>query len=295
MVLVTHDTGPLHLGGLTRVGIVTLFGPVDPHGRLPQRAGALALWGGEDFACRPCYDGRSFAACPQNDCIRQYTPMMVAEEVTAMLAERARGYLCAAPGKDARAVRTGWWGLGECMDRALFLDRDGVINEEVGYLYRAEEVRFVPGIFALCRTAQALGYRLIVVTNQSGIAREFYTTEDFETLMTWMRGEFAREGVTLDAVYHCPYHPEQGVGKWKREHEDRKPGPGMLLRGAREFGLELGQCVMVGDRCGDVGAANAAGLRQAFLVPGTEPDGCSGEYLAVGSLAEVEEWLRKEA
>ena len=147
------------------------------------------------------------------------------------------------------------------MDRALFLDRDGVINEEVGYLYRAEEVRFVPGIFALCRTAQALGYRLIVVTNQSGIAREFYTTEDFEVLMTWMRGEFAREGVTLDAVYHCPYHPDHGVGKWKREHEDRKPGPGMLLRGAREFGLRLDQCVMVGDRCGDVGAAHAAGLK----------------------------------
>ena len=90
-VVVTHDTGPLHLAGMTRAGIVTLFGPTDPRGRLPQRPGALALWGGEGFACRPCYDGRSFAPCPRNDCIRQYTAEMVMEEVMAMLGDRARG------------------------------------------------------------------------------------------------------------------------------------------------------------------------------------------------------------
>ena len=90
-VVVTHDTGPLHLAGITRAGIVTLFGPTDPRGRLPQRPGALALWGGEGFACRPCYDGRGFAACPRNDCIRQYTPPMVLDEVMHMLEDRARG------------------------------------------------------------------------------------------------------------------------------------------------------------------------------------------------------------
>ena len=94
-VVVTHDTGPLHLAGMTRVGIVTLFGPTDPRGRLPQRPGTLALWGGEGFACRPCYDGRSFAPCSRNDCIRQYTPEMVLEEVMRMLDERARGVVSA--------------------------------------------------------------------------------------------------------------------------------------------------------------------------------------------------------
>lgn len=94
-VVVTHDTGPLHLAGMTRAGIVTLFGPTDPRGRLPQRPGTLALWGGEGFACRPCYDGRSFAACPRNDCIRQYTPRMVLDEVMHMLEQRARGVLSA--------------------------------------------------------------------------------------------------------------------------------------------------------------------------------------------------------
>ena len=96
-------------------------------------------------------------------------------------------------------------------ERALFLDRDGVVNEEVGYLHRAEEVRFVDGIFSLCLTAAALGYRLIVVTNQAGIARGFYSEEDFEVLMEFMRGELLAEGVTLDAVYYCPFHPEHGV------------------------------------------------------------------------------------
>lgn len=175
--------------------------------------------------------------------------------------------------------------------RALFLDRDGVVNEEVGYLHRAEDVRFVAGIFSLCRTAVRLGYRLIVVTNQAGIARGYYTEADFERLMDWMRAALHAEGVELDAVYFCPFHPEHGVGEYKREHEDRKPGPGMLLRGARELGISLADSVMVGDRCSDIAAANAAGLRQAFLVRGTEEAACPGNYIEVATLAEVEKWL----
>jgi D-glycero-D-manno-heptose 1,7-bisphosphate phosphatase len=175
--------------------------------------------------------------------------------------------------------------------RALFLDRDGVVNEEVGYLHRADEVRFVDGIFPLCRTAAGLGYRLIVVTNQAGIARGYYSEADFDALMEFMRGELRAEGVELDAVYYCPFHPEHGVGKYKQEHEDRKPGTGMLRRGAWEFGVDLSESVMVGDRCSDVGAANAAGLRQMFLITGTEAAACGGEFLAVETLAEVERWL----
>jgi D-glycero-D-manno-heptose 1,7-bisphosphate phosphatase len=177
--------------------------------------------------------------------------------------------------------------------RALFLDRDGVLNEEVGYLYRPEEVRWVEGAFPLCRTAMELGYKLIIVTNQSGIARGMYGEPHFHALMDWMRVELARERVRVDGVYFCPFHPEHGVGEYRKEHEDRKPGPGMLLRAAREHGLDLERSVMVGDRCSDVGAANAAGLRQAFLLRGTESVPCPGEYMAIGSLAEVEWWLRE--
>jgi D-glycero-D-manno-heptose 1,7-bisphosphate phosphatase len=175
--------------------------------------------------------------------------------------------------------------------KALFLDRDGVVNIEVGYLHRIEDVQFVSGIFSLCRTAMQLGYRLIVVTNQAGIARGFYTEADFEALMIWMRDALRTEGIELDAVYHCPYHPEHGVGQYRREHEDRKPATGMLQRAAREFGISLADSVIVGDRCTDIAAANSAGLRQAFLVSGTEPNACGGTYRGVVTLAEVERWL----
>lgn len=174
---------------------------------------------------------------------------------------------------------------------ALFLDRDGVINHEVGYLYRSADVQWVEGIVPLCRKAAELGYRLVVVTNQSGIARGLYTTQQFDELMAWMRSELGRQGVILDAVYHCPYHPVHGVGEWQREHEDRKPGPGMLLRAARDLDLALSMSVLVGDRCSDIAAANAAGLRSAFLLSGTEEGSCGGNYLAVSTLDEVRAWL----
>jgi D-glycero-D-manno-heptose 1,7-bisphosphate phosphatase len=175
--------------------------------------------------------------------------------------------------------------------KALFLDRDGVINQEVGYLHAVEDVRWVEGIFELCRVAVALGYKLVVVTNQAGIARGLYSEEQFETLMAWMREEFVRQGVGLEAVYFCPFHPEHGVGKYRQEHDDRKPGTGMLRKAAKELGVELGASVMVGDRCTDVGAANAAGLRQMFLLAGTETKECKGEFKTVTTLHQVQEWL----
>ena len=175
---------------------------------------------------------------------------------------------------------------------ALFLDRDGVINQEVGYLYRPEDVRWVEGIFPLARAAREAGYKLVVVTNQSGIARGLYTTAQFQAVMTWMGAAFDAEGAPLDAVYHCPFHPEHGLGEWKREHEDRKPGPGMLLRAARDLGLDLPRSLLVGDRCSDIAAAHAAGLRRAFLVRGTEQGSCPGVFTAVERLDEVTAWLK---
>jgi D-glycero-D-manno-heptose 1,7-bisphosphate phosphatase len=176
-------------------------------------------------------------------------------------------------------------------ERALFLDRDGVVNREVGYVFRREDIVFVDGIFSLCRTARGLGYRLVIVTNQAGIARGFYSEADYHSLMAWMREQFYEEGITFDGIYHSPYHPEHGIGEYKRDHEDRKPGAGMLRRAARDLGIALADSVMVGDRCTDIAAANAGGLRQSFLLEGTEVIPCGGTYTAVHSLAEVEAWM----
>jgi D-glycero-D-manno-heptose 1,7-bisphosphate phosphatase len=175
-------------------------------------------------------------------------------------------------------------------NRALFLDRDGVINEEIGYLVHAKDVRFMPGLFSLCRTAQTLGYRLIVVTNQAGIARGYYTEEQYQTVMQWMREKLAGENITLDAIYHCPDHPDF-PHSMKCDPSWRKPGPGMLLAAAQEFALDMAASVFVGDRCTDVGAGNAARIGKMFLLSGVETAGCSGEYESVSELQAVERWL----
>ena len=147
---------------------------------------------------------------------------------------------------------------------ALFLDRDGVINEEVGYLHRFEDVRFVPGIVRLLQTANRLGMPTCVVTNQAGIGRGLYTEEQFHEVMRCMRAALAAEDAALDAVYYSPFHPEHGVGVYRRESACRKPLPGMLLQAAAEHRLDLARSTMVGDRCSDMAAGAAAGCRTCF-------------------------------
>ena len=121
--------------------------------------------------------------------------------------------------------------------RALFLDRDGVINVDSGYVHRIEEFRFLPGIFELVRQANACECRVVVVTNQAGIGRGYYTEIDFRVLMDWVREQFALQDAVLDAVYFCPDHPEHGVGQYRRQSPMRKPGPGMLLQAQQDLSL----------------------------------------------------------
>jgi len=145
-------------------------------------------------------------------------------------------------------------------NRALFLDRDGVINHDAGYTSSTENFRFIEGIFDLCRVAKRLGYLLIVVTNQAGIGRGYYSEQDFLTLTEWMRESFKAEGVPITDVFYCPCHPENGVGHYKRDSFDRKPNPGMLLRAAKKHGLDLGRSIMIGDKDSDMQAASKAGV-----------------------------------
>lgn len=144
--------------------------------------------------------------------------------------------------------------------RALFLDRDGVINVDYGYVHKPEDFDFVEGIFSLCAAAQHHKYLIVVVTNQAGIARGYYSEDEFLYLMKWVKQQFIQKGIALSAVYHCPYHPIHGLGPYKRESVDRKPGPGMFLRAALDLDLDLGNSVMIGDQPTDIEAAAKAGV-----------------------------------
>ena len=162
--------------------------------------------------------------------------------------------------------------------RALFLDRDGVINHDPGYIFKADDFVFIDGIFDLCRAANHLGYLLIVVTNQAGIGRGYYSEQDFSTLTEWMRDRFNEVGVPIADVFHCPYHPEHGVGHYKKDSFDRKPNPGMLLQAAKKHRLDLGRSIMTGDKDSDMQAAQSAGVgvRCLYLSSGRGADEFSG-------------------
>lgn len=168
------------------------------------------------------------------------------------------------------------------------MDRDGVVNVEKDYLYRIEDVEFIPGIFELVRAAKSNGFKVIIVTNQSGIARGYYTEKQFHELMDWMREAFKNRDSDLDAVYYCPYHPEHGIGVYRSESELRKPSPGMILKAKTDHALDLGNSFLVGDRKSDIQAGNAAGVGKNFLLTHDPIHSTQGvQFTPVRSLLEI--------
>lgn len=182
---------------------------------------------------------------------------------------------------------------------ALFLDRDGVINVDHAYVSKREEFEFIDGIFDVCREAKRLGYLLFVITNQAGIARGYYSEQDFLDLTSWMKCVFLSEACALDAVYYSPFHPEHGIGEYKKDSYCRKPNPGMIIQATREFDVDLGRSVLVGDKATDIEAGVAAGVgyNLLFIPPagkqyGSTTSGCTGVLYsltdAVGFLGNLE-------
>ena len=162
---------------------------------------------------------------------------------------------------------------GEKMKPAVFLDRDGTINIEKDYLYRIEDLEFVPGAEEAIRRLNDAGFFVAVVTNQSGVARGYYTEEDVRILHRHMAEELSRAGARVDAWVFCPHHPS-GKGSYAFSCDCRKPMPGMLLDVAKRFEIDLEKSVMIGDKRADIDAAIAAGCRPILVRSGY---GCEEE------------------
>jgi D-glycero-D-manno-heptose 1,7-bisphosphate phosphatase len=149
---------------------------------------------------------------------------------------------------------------------AAFIDRDGVINEERNYVHQIDDFVFLPGAIHALRRLQDMGFLLVVVTNQAGIARGFYSLAQFDKLTNHMKQELRLGGVTISGIYYCPHHPNGAVKELAIDCDCRKPRPGMLLTAAKELGLDLAKSVLVGDKHSDILAGQSAGVPINILV-----------------------------
>ena len=143
--------------------------------------------------------------------------------------------------------------------KTIFLDRDGVINKEVNYLYKIDSFEFIDGVFDACLYFQKIGYKIIIISNQSGISRGYYTEKDYHTLNQWMLNKFKDKGITILDTFYCPHGPKSNC-------ECRKPKPGMFIEAKIKHNIEMKHSWMIGDKETDIKAANLAGITNTILV-----------------------------
>ena len=143
--------------------------------------------------------------------------------------------------------------------KTIFLDRDGVINKEVNYLYRIEEFVFLDGIFEACKYFQSIGFEIIIITNQSGIGQGFYSKNDFKILTDWMLEEFQNKNIKILDIFYCPHSQNSHCNC-------RKPMPGMILEAQKKHGIDLNLSWMIGDKESDIISANTAGVKNTILL-----------------------------
>jgi D-glycero-D-manno-heptose 1,7-bisphosphate phosphatase len=151
---------------------------------------------------------------------------------------------------------------------AIFIDRDGTINEDFGYISKPEDLIIYPWVAEAVRLINKARLKTIVVTNQSGVARGIYTEDDLRLIHARMISELHKQGAQIDGVYYCPHHPDYGDERYRRECECRKPNPGMLRAAAREHTIDLARSFVIGDKASDISMASNAGARGALVLTG---------------------------
>jgi D-glycero-D-manno-heptose 1,7-bisphosphate phosphatase len=143
--------------------------------------------------------------------------------------------------------------------KTIFLDRDGVVNKEINYLHKIEDCSFINGIFEACQYFKSLGYQIIIVTNQSGISRGYFSEKDFQIITNWMINQFKCNDINILDIFHCPHSPKSNC-------DCRKPKPGMFISAKNKHNIDMEKSWMIGDTERDITAANLAGIKNTILV-----------------------------
>tara|TARA_B100000795_G_C22746822_1_gene417594 strand:+ start:184 stop:768 length:585 start_codon:yes stop_codon:yes gene_type:complete len=179
---------------------------------------------------------------------------------------------------------------------ALFLDRDGVINLNHGYVHKIENFNFLPEIFDLLSLANERGYLVIVITNQAGIGRGLYSDEQFNKLTIWMVERFKERNITIDGVFYSPFHPIHGIGKYLLKENTRKPGSGMFEEAFKYFQIIKSNSIMIGDNITDLEASNKAGIKNNLLLDSNKINSNKSDSLdnfdIISSLSEAKDFIK---
>ena len=200
-------------------------------------------------------------------------PCSIETDIFPVLAEKRRlaGIVCDGYFLDIGLPETLEQGRRELPDLrarpAVFLDRDGVLNTDHGYVHRADQFNWIAGAQDAVRRLNDLRYRVIVVTNQAGVGHGYYDEGDVVALHCWMQDQLAERGAFIDAFYYCPHHPEARIERYRRHHVDRKPGSGMILKAFSDLTIRKDQSFLIGDKESDIEAARGAGI-PGYLFPG---------------------------
>ena len=179
------------------------------------------------------------------------------------------------------------------MNKGLFMDRDGVINIDYGYVHKTKDFEFIDGVFEFTLEAIKKKYLIFIITNQAGIGRGFYSINDFNKLTDWMNKKFLDNGVLINKVYFSPYHPIEGKGDYRKDHISRKPRPGMIEQAKKEFDIDLSKSVLIGDKLTDIEAGDNAGIPTKILLTERNKVNINSDldYTSVDSLYHAKKYL----
>lgn len=267
--LVGEDDRAAVIAALEAVSLVVLFDEPTPEALIDELRPEVYVKGG-DYRVESLREARQVAGWGGRAMTVDFVSGRSTTRLVETIARRAVAEHLA-----ATATATGGAGAASAAGdgdgtpasrRAAFLDRDGVINADRGYVWRVEDFELLPGVTQALRLLAAEGYALVVVTNQSGIARGYYTEDDHAVLSAHLRALLAADGVVLAGIYHCPHHPQAAVERLRVACDCRKPAGGLIRLACAELGLDAAASLLVGDRMRDIAAGRDAGVGRCYLV-----------------------------